>query len=556
MNQSPHDRHWLGLSIAFWHVVACLALAVLTAATFSNALSNGFVSFDDWFLVEDNPRIHSLAWGNVARMFTHQSSGTWLPLRLLSYAVDYRLWGLLPLGYHLTNVAFHMANVLLAYAVLSWLLRRPALALLGAAWFAVHPVQVESVTWVSGRRDVQYAFFFLLSLLAFLASERREGRSRWVFYGLSLACLLASLLSKAAAMTLPGVLVLAVLLFGTEGDTTRRRLLATVPHWVLAVGIALVHYLVARSAEVVKEPAFTSGVANLPLVFGKYWQLLLFPVHLATPHGYGALQWSDPAPGILLSAAVVVVVALAWWAAPRKHVALFCAGWWFLLLLPVSNLLPLSVLVAERYMYLPVLGACALGADIVGSLASRRRAVVIACAVGVLALLAAATYHRNRVWENGKTFWKDSVSRWPGMPVARIGLACEYREGNQLEKSWRQYMMIALAGGRAASRGDEHVKLVSTGLERCYERLAREREAEGRKAATLDVYETVVRLMPQKIEPRVRLAQAYERMGMPAKAREQVLAIQGMAPEHPGLAEWLRRLEEAPEDVGGQAQKE
>ena len=524
-------------------LVSCLALVLLTAATFANALPNRFVSFDDWFLVEENTRIRSLSPASVHRILTTQSHHTWLPLRELTYAFDYAIWGLLPFGYHLTNVLFHIANVLLVYALLRRLLRAPWLPLLGAAWFAVHPVQVESVAWISGRRDVQYAFFYLLALLAFMEWDKRRDATRWGFYAASLVCLGASLLSKAAAMTFPAILFLLMFLMSGPGDDLVRKIALTVPHGVLAAAATAAHTAIAHQAGIVKGPALSSSIATLPLILAKYGRLLFLPVHLATPHGDGTLAWSQAARIALLAASVVAVVVLAWWAAPRRALAVLCLGWWFVMLLPVSNLVPLSVLVAERYLYLPLVGACALGADVVGSLMAGRRRLVVGCAALTVVLLAAASMSRNRAWEDGRIFWHDGISKWPDIPVTRIGLAAEYLDMGEFEGAWAQYMMIARAGGRAASTHPDHTSLVHIGLGRCYDRLARQREAAGRPEAALEVYETVVQIMPKKVEPRVRLAKAYERHGKSEKALAQVRAIKQLDKDHEDIDEWLDRLE-------------
>lgn len=552
MTGNTEQGGWPRVSPACRHALACLALAALTLCTFGNTLWNQFVSFDDWFLVEENERIRSLSPRSIGAMLVSKdpSSHAWLPLRELSYAVDYAVWGLDPVGYHLTNVLLHAANAALCYGVLIGLLRRPGLALLGAAAFAVHPVQVESVAWVSGRRDVLYAFFYLLAFLAFLAHERRAGKSRWGLYALSVACLAASLLSKASAMTLPAALVLAVLTAADGGDERFLwgRLAATLPHWVLAIGLTTVHMLVAHEAGIVKGQAFDASLANVPLIFAKYWQLLFFPVHLVVPHGEASLRWASDGPRIaLLAAAAAAIVLAAWWAAPRRSTAAFCIGWWFLLLLPVANFIPISVLVAERYLYLPLVGACAFGADLLGSLMAtrRQRAVALSCAAAVLATLALGAHSRNRVWADSRTFWQDGVSKWPGIPVMRIGLATAYVDANDYERAWEQYMDVSLAWGRAASLDPDHVSLVNRGLEKFYDTLGRRREAEGRKQAALEVYETMTRLLPKNVEAYARLARAYERQGLFARAREQALAVQKLSAEYPGLAAWLERLEQA-----------
>jgi len=555
VSEPTESRGWRGTSPTLRHLFACLLLVALTAGTFLNTLRNQFVSFDDWNLIEENQRIRSLSLRSVGRMLVMKDprSHAWLPLRELSYALDYRLWGgLKPIGFHLTNLLLHTANAVLAYGVLVWLLRRPWLACLGAAAFAVHPVQVESVAWASGRRDVLYGLFFLLAFLTFVTHEKHSGRRRWVLYGLSLFFLAAALLSKAAAMSLPACLVLAVLV-SEEGERDFwERLLATAPHWALAVGLAAVHLRVAHDAGVVKGQAFSSCLANVPYVFALYWRLLFFPVHLATPHGEGTLSWAADGTLIgLLAALTAGVVAAAWWAAPRRSLAVFCIAWWFVLLLPVAHFVPLSALIAERYLYLPMLGASGFAAGLLGSLMTTRwrKAVVGCCAIIVLALLAAAAHKRNFAWADSRAFWQDGVAKWPSTPVMRIGLATAYVDALDYERAWEQYMMVEPhLRGRAVSSDPEHVDLVHRGLKGFYDQLARRRESQGRHASALEAYETMVRLLQdeKKAEPWVLLAKAYERRGVKDKAREALLAAKKAEPAHAGLDDLLKRLDQAP----------
>ncbi|MFP4056085.1 MAG: tetratricopeptide repeat protein [Candidatus Brocadiia bacterium] len=531
-------------SRGFRHALACLALLVLVGAAFLNALANGFVTYDDWFLVEENPRIRSLAWPRVVALFARPNDrGVWLPLRELSYAVDYRLWGLDPFGYHLTNVGLHAANVLLAYALVCWVVGRPAMAFLGAAVFAVHPVQAESVAWVAGRRDVLSGFFFLAAFLAFVGFERRGGRRRWLLYAASLAGLACALASKATAMMLPAVLVLAVLVFGGRAGAVWRRVALCVPHGLLAAGGAAVHFLAARQAGVVKEVVAGGRLPSVAWSLAAYWRLLFFPVGLSTPQARQPVPWSATWVVLGSVAVVVGVVAAAWWAAPRRRLALFCLGWWFLLLLPVSNLVPLSMLIAERYLYLPLLGAGAYGAELVASLARRRGALVVACSALVVGLLGTATVERNRTWRNSMVFWKEAVERWPDSPVTRLGLASAYVDANRPERAWGQYLEVASHAGTALSRNPEHERFIRAGLERCSERLGRLLEARGERERALEVYATALSLRPDDIELRAQLARAYERYGMVEEARAQVEAIAEAEGDVPGLEQWLERLE-------------
>ena len=316
-----------------------------------------------------------------------------------------------------------------------------------------------------------------------------------------------------------------------------------VPHVVVAVAFVAVHFWVGQEAGVVKGQLVGRRLASMPWTFASYWRLLFLPVHLATPHARVPLAWSEVG-AIAGSAAVAVGVLVAvWWAAPRRAFALFCIGWWFVMLLPFSNLVPLSMLIAERYLYLPILGACAFGADLVWHLAKRRRWLAGTCAAIVLALFAMQTHSRNRVWADTRTFWRDAVSKWPDGPVPRIGLAAAYLDTNAPEAAWAQYMKVAIAGAMAYSRNPEHIELVNVGLMQCYDRVARGREADGRMDEALGVYRTAVRLMPQEAAARVKLAEAFERRGRYAEALEQLGHLRKIDEGYAGLAEWRRRLE-------------
>ena len=211
------------------------------------------------------------------------------------------------------------------------------------------------------------------------------------------------------------------------------------------------------------------------------------------------------------------------------------------------------MLVAERYLYVTLLGACALGAAVVGSLAARWKWPTVACALAVVGLLAVATQSRNRVWSDSKLFWWDGVSKWPGAPVPRIGLADAYTTTGQLELAWRQYMMVLLPlpAGVAHSDNPEHIKLVHRGLLTIYDRLGRHLESEGRTDEGIDIYVTTVRQMPNDVGPRVKLAEAYERRGIMDKALEQLRAIEKISDKYPGLKEWRERLKARGSKGGG-----
>src|SRR6266481_177511 len=191
---------WLG---------ALLVLA-LTFAAHVRGLQGQFVEWDDTTHITRNVAIRALTPENLGLMFAHPIAKLYCPLTWLSFAIDYQIWGRAPFGYHLTNLLLHLANTLLVLVFVREILRdrykyATAAALLTAAIFGVHPLRVESVAWVTERKDLLFAFFYLLALLAYLRwVVRGNRRDYW-------ACLLlfiGSALSKSTAVTLPLVLVL------------------------------------------------------------------------------------------------------------------------------------------------------------------------------------------------------------------------------------------------------------------------------------------------------------------------------------------------------------
>src|SRR5580704_17204432 len=162
-----------------WMWTGGLLVVLLTIAAHARGLQGQFLEWDDYGHITQNPVIRSLSPANLWMMFTQPAAKLYVPLTWLSFAIDYQLWGHNPFGYHLTNLLLHVANTVLVLLLAFELLRdrvthaRPA-AILTAAIFGVHPLRVESVAWATERKDLLFAFFYLLAILAYL---------RWVVAG-------------------------------------------------------------------------------------------------------------------------------------------------------------------------------------------------------------------------------------------------------------------------------------------------------------------------------------------------------------------------------------
>ena len=205
--------------------IIALSVALLTVLVYLPALQNDFVNWDDDIHVYENDRIQSIDFKSLKWMFiSYTYAGNWYPLTWLSYAIDYSLWGLNPMGYHLTNIIFHGLNTFFVVLIIMRLIeiagvketpfftpeqdRLQIRALTTAAvtgfLFGLHPLHVESVAWVSERKDVLYAFFFLLSIFSYLKYKAPSAqKKKTLYYALCLIFFVFSLMSKPMAVTLP-----------------------------------------------------------------------------------------------------------------------------------------------------------------------------------------------------------------------------------------------------------------------------------------------------------------------------------------------------------------
>ena len=174
-------------------------LVLMVVLVFANTFKNDFVGYDDQNLILQNPAIRSLSPENIAEMFVPKHRGNYQPIRTLSYAIDHAIWGMRPFGYQLANIVLHAVTVIGTWLLIRRLASEP-IPLLAAAIFAVHPIHVESVTWISARKDVLSLAFFLLAILWY---EKSESEGKRIPYAASIFATGIALLSKLTAVSIP-----------------------------------------------------------------------------------------------------------------------------------------------------------------------------------------------------------------------------------------------------------------------------------------------------------------------------------------------------------------
>jgi tetratricopeptide (TPR) repeat protein len=447
----PPDRRTAGRTSAVSaSTLPIVAVVLLALVAYANALGNGF-ALDDVTIIVENPLVRSVR--AVGRIFAEDYWGgagvlnadpaLYRPLTVLSYAVDYSLWGLNAAGFHVVNVALHAVTTVVLFVVARDVLGQVSAAFVTAALFAVHPVHTEAVTGIVGRAEVLATLFFLL---AFAVLRQRAtpvaGAGAQAARSVGGAALfLLGLYAKESAATLPALLAVDDWL---RRDTlprgrwaTTRRLLPKYGGLVVAAAIYLVsrqHAIDGASPNI--WPGFL-GVGALDRVLTasrvlmEYVGLLVFPRRLLVEYWTTEvpIATSLADPWVLLS--LVLWIAIAWLAVRRRRDAalLLALAWFFGTIAPMSNVLfPIGVGKAERLLYLPSVGACLVAGWAWGQATGRVRGVLMPRAVVFVAVLALTvrTVVRNADWKDNLTLALATLQQAPASPLMNDIAAGEF----------------------------------------------------------------------------------------------------------------------------------
>jgi hypothetical protein len=445
-----------------------LLIAALTLVTYSRALRNGFV-LDDLRCVVENPVLAEFK--NVPLIFASDDAvGTgshnpyYRPFTTLSFALDQFLYDTSALGYHVTNLLLHLSVSLLLYVGMLRLRARPAAAFLAALLFAVHPAHAEPVAYISARADLLCGLGLVASLLLYL--RWRDSGSRMA-YACSVAAFAIAVFSKIVATLFPFLLaVLAAVLFRGE----RRRWTAIVPHLlVVLVFLAIRNDVVVMKSWGEASPFFVR-LANAGIILSSYLRNALFPTGLRLFYELPfRTTFFDP---IVIAAWSILAgtgyLALA--TARRNPVAFFGTTWFFACLLPVSGLvIPLNPAMADRYLYVPLMGLSFALASIldripVGKLRLARLSPVAGVLLVVAAGMSMTTAIRVGAWRAPVKYWQAAVAGAPGSAYSLAMLGNAYKEeGRIAEAEWSLRQAIAIGSETPAAHIDLSEILLARG---------------------------------------------------------------------------------------------
>jgi len=403
-------------SILVWPLIL---ISLLVFAAFSRVLFNDFISFDDPLYVTGNFHVQSgLAWNTINWAFTTTAAANWHPLTWLSHILDYELYGLKPWGHHLTNLLLHSANTLIVFLVLKQMTGATWRSWFVAALFGLHPMHVESVAWVSERKDVLSTFFGLLSLRAYgrYALGTENSNRRWFHYGTALVWFILSLLSKPMLVTLPFILLLLDYwpLNRLQNVRLQTLVLEKLPFLLLTAVSCTATFMAQRVGGAMTEMStlpIGDRVQNALVAYIIYLGKLLVPVHLAVIYPYDHHQFVIT---VILAAALLLGLSIFIVRARRQRPWLLTGWFWFLgMMIPVIGLVQVGPqAMADRYSYLSFTGLFIIlswGAEaIIQKSHQRKTGLQIAAALMIIGC-ALLSWRQTGYWKNSGVLFQHAL---------------------------------------------------------------------------------------------------------------------------------------------------
>ncbi len=513
--------------------IVALLLAIGTLALYWPVHAYDFVSYDDGTYVRSNVHVRSgLTLANVAWAFTTMHAGLWIPLTWLSLMLDAQLFGPSAGGFHATNVVLHAANTALLFALLVRLTERPWASAVVAGLFAVHPLHVESVAWITERKDVLSTLFLLLTLGSYARWVRAPAPQR---YALTLLSLAAGLMAKPMVMTVPMLLLLLDVwpLGRTASVPARRLLLEKVPFGVLAAAAAVVTFVAQRRSGAVAPIATLSlwvRVANAFESWVAYLTKTVWPVGLAAFYPYPGppVAWRAALSGLGLAATTLAAVR------SRRRAPYVTMGWlWYLTtLLPVIGLVQVGPqAMADRFTYVPLIGVFVIAAWGAGDIVARwrRGGIALAAVAGAAVIASAALSVRQlRYWRDGVTLFEHAIAVTGPNPVGVALLGRALSEAGRAEEAMARYDEALRLDPQTP---DVRVDLAVLLMDR------------GRFAEARPHLEAALAQRPDDAYARTNLASVFEKLGETehavAQAREAVRLDSDAGPAHNNLGRLL-----------------
>lgn len=425
------------------------AILLLTVIVLYPTLWNDFTNWDDPFYVADNTFIKTLSAENIKAIWTYNSKlstdvANYHPLTIMSLALNYQISGLNPFSYHFVNLLFHLFNTVLVFYWAYLLSKKQTLvATIVALLFAIHPLHVESVAWISERKDVLYVFFLIPSLIAYYQYIQNKKMSHYI------ACIIffiLSLLCKPSAVMLP--LLLLATDYYVQRPLSINLLLEKIPHFALSILIGLITIFVQRDA--IDDPNRYTIIQKI--MFGSYGffayiSKMILPINLSTYYHYPILSKDTPLPIIYTIApllAIGIIAFTVWYTLKFNRLWAFGIAFYFFNIVLTLQFLTLgSTIISERYTYLSYLGLFFILAmhinDFLNKDSLKKYGNILLAYTTLLAIFCCFTsFKQAQIWKNTETFWSDVIKTYGEVPAVHGAFSSRanfYSEKKQYDKA-------------------------------------------------------------------------------------------------------------------------
>ena len=522
------------------HNILLISILILTIAAFWPVGSSDFVNYDDPDYVVKNELIKNLKSDNIAYYFTHKTTDLYVPLVFVSYALDYKLFGLNPHAFHFMNLFWHILNVLLVFSLVKSMSKNLFYPFFITSLFALHPLHVESVAWVTERKDLLYSFFYLL---AFFAWHKYRQKNKLSFLAVSLVCFILSCFSKPMAITFPAMILLYDLFYA------RLPVLKNTIRYVPFALVSLVFfYISVHFMDTSVRGSANTGYNGFDKIFVPFYGLSFYLFKICVPFNLSVIYpYAQKTRGLLPLTYLIspLLAGFMFWlvfffkrSSPEVKAGFLV---FILSLLPVLQLIPNNYTVAaDRYVYLPCLGLFFIIAALAKRLMEQKKlkgSTFKLIVTIVILVFAYSTYARTKVWKDSITLFSDVIEKYDNSDIAFHNRAIAYnREGkfnlalNDLEKAlqldpknadaWSNYGWTLSATGKydeAIAALNKAIQLKPT-LARAHNDLENTYGMTGRFDLALKHLLTADSLSPGNPTFYNNIAFTYQKMGATPKA--------------------------------------
>jgi len=520
-----------------------LAAAALLITLFSlfPVVNNSFTNWDDDRYVTKNSEIKEFSPASLKHIFTSTHYGLYKPLVLASFAAEYHMFGLNPRPYHITNLTLHLINTLLVFLLILELGFPPWTAFGVSLLFGIHPMHVESVAWVTERKDMLYGLFFIGAMLAYTRYLNTKSKTAYIW---SVVFFPLSLMAKPMGLPLPAALLLI--------DYVKRRPFSSmvikdkIPHVLIALAFTLGTMITLKSANGIDTTFTLMDKVLFPFYGLAFYMFRLFvPVHLSTLYPYPEPGTAGTTPAYWL--AVLFVLAALWglWKMRRNRTVVFGALLFLITVLPVLQWIPVGQsITSDRYTYFPYVGLFLLVCEALRVFWEKlekpvTKKLLAAFGAALVISMSLTTAVRAKVWRNSTTLWDDVLRQYPKSQIAlsnraQASLADGYTDkaiglyASALDENMKSAALLNNRAGAYQSKGDfersiadyhQVIKLAPRYAD-AYYNLGLVYARQGNDEKGIELLSQATRINPTLAEAFISIGDIYLRQANTAKARE------------------------------------